>query len=64
MEQEKVYQSRRESFKSLEDLKRRVRSAWKQAINMEHLQKAIEQFRKRLQKVVDENGGPIKHHFG
>ena len=60
----KVYENRREPFTCIEELKKKVRAVWKQTINMEHLRKAIQQFRPRLEKVVEENGGPIKQHFG
>ena len=49
----KVYENRREPFANLEQLKRKIKSVWPVVINMEHIQKAIMEFRPRL-----------KEHFG
>lgn len=60
---EKVYEGRRTPFTSVDQLKRRVRRVWQSAINEDHLQKSILEFKKRLNAVVQNEGGPIVHKF-
>ena len=59
-----VYEGRREPFQNLDQLKRRIRTVWKRAINMNHLRKAVMQFRPRLKAVVQAGGGAIEDKFG
>ena len=58
-----VYKNRSEPFQNLAQLSRRIRIVWQRAINMEHVRKAIDQFRPRCQKVVECRGYPIKQYF-
>ena len=60
---ERVYEGRRTPFISIEQLKRRVRRVWTSAINKHHLEKAVLQFKKRLNAVIQMEGGPIVHKF-
>ena len=59
----KVYASRREPFETVEQLKRRIKRVWNDAVNDEHLKRAILQFKKRLRAVIDAKGGQIMHKF-
>ena len=61
--EEKVYEGRTTPFESTDQLRRRIKYVWESAINLEHLRKAIKQFRPRLRAVVDNEGGPITHLF-
>ena len=51
-------------FENINQLKRKIRKVWKDSFDLPTLRKAIMQFRPRLQTVVEEDGGPIKVHFG
>ena len=52
----------RKAYKNLESLRTALRRSWGK-VPMTGIQKAIRQFRPRLQAVVDAEGGPIQHLF-
>ena len=55
-----MYAGRTEPFASLAELEAAALEAWKQ-IPLEHVKKAIDRFRQRVDLVADRNGGPIQH---
>ena len=59
-----VYKKRSHPFANLDQLKRRIRRGWQCAINIDHIEEAILQFRFRLQQVRRPDGGAIEEHFG
>jgi hypothetical protein len=61
--QTKVYEGRREPFTTIEQLKRRIKRVWNEAVEEEQLKKSILQFKKRLRAVMDAQGGQITHKF-
>ena len=62
--QNKVYEGRLTPFENLEQLKRRIRVVWDAAIDLSEIRAAIEQFRPRLQAIVEHEGFSIKAIFG
>ena len=61
----KVYEGRNgKPFDNEEQLKKRIRQVWNDAVDIEAIRKAIKQFRCRLRAVVFTNGNPIKQYFG
>ena len=63
--QKLVYEGReRQPFENLAQLSRRIRRVWAKACNMDHIRKAIDQFRPRFKKVVACEGDRIKQYFG
>ena len=60
----RVYEGRNGvPFENEEQLKRRIRYVWNDAIDMDSIRKAINQFQRRLRAMVFANGNPIKKHF-
>ena len=51
-------------FENLEQLKRKIRGVWDDAVNMTEIGGAIKQFRPRLQAIVEKEGYSIKSLFG
>ena len=60
----KVYEGKQLPFKDLKQLQRRIKRVRGSAINIPSLRKAINEFRPRLQCVIDYNGGPITEKYG
>ena len=58
--QQMVYH--RQSFVSVDELKRAVVKAWEQ-LSQSFLDKSIGEWRRRLDAVVQQNGGHIEHIF-
>ena len=62
--QKMVYENKRgKPFENVAKLNRRIRTVWGKAINMNHIWKAIGQFRSCAKKVVELGADPIKQHF-
>ena len=60
----KVYEGPKEPFHNLEQLKRRIKRVWKNVAELDEIQRAILQFRPRLNPVVKNNAGHIKPYYG
>jgi len=58
-----IHDGRFEPFQSIEPLKRRIRRVWNRSIKLDETRNAIKRFIPRLNVVVEEEGGPIKHIF-
>ena len=61
---EKVYERRTKPFENLKQLRRRIKTCWTKAVNLEEMRRAITQFRPRLKAVVKCEGGPIEQYYG
>ena len=60
----KMYEGRRDPFASIDELKTRIKRVWNGVDgDMLTFRKAIDEFRKRLQSVVDCEGESIKMYF-
>ena len=59
-----IYQKRSRPCANLDQLKRRIRSVWQRAINIEHIKKVILRYRSHLKHVRRAEGGAIEEHFG
>ena len=51
-------------YENVEELKQAIIRSWRRVQDIEEIRAAIAQFLPRLQAVVDNNGGAIKHIFG
>ena len=60
----KVYEGMTERFENTDQLKKKIRKVWKKSFDLPVLRKAISEFSPRHKTVVEENGRPIKAHFG